>query len=133
MYPLFLYARHEPLSGIPFDTGCRPFDIPQNRSDGMKPILNEGFSEKSCLLLLENSKGNQGNRTKNYYSRSPLFFHENFANQPSYYLLGYQLLLHNILKYDSCCFPLSFYHHASIMLFTCWFTYMIDNGLFAFI
>ena len=64
MYPLFLYARHEPLSGIPFDTGCRPFDIPQNRSDGMKPILNEGFSEKSCLLLLENSKGNQGNRTK---------------------------------------------------------------------
>lgn len=40
----FLYARHEPLSGIPFDTGCRPFDIPQNRSDGMKPILNEGFS-----------------------------------------------------------------------------------------
>ena len=79
MYPLFLYARHEPLSGIPFDTGCRPFDIPQNRSDGMKPILNEGFSEKSCLLLLENSKGNQGNRTKNYYSGSPLFFHENFA------------------------------------------------------
>ena len=44
----------------------------------MKPILNEGFSEKSCLLLLENSKGNQGNRTKNYYSRSPLFFHENW-------------------------------------------------------
>jgi hypothetical protein len=78
MYPLFLYARHEPLSGIPFDTGCRPFDIPQNRSDGMKPILNEGFSEKSCLLLLENSKGNQGNRTKNYYSGSPLFFHENW-------------------------------------------------------
>ena len=55
----------------------------------MKPVLNEGFSEKSCLLLLENSKGNQGNRTKNYYSGSPLFFHENFANQPSYYLLGY--------------------------------------------
>ena len=54
-------------------------------SDGMKPVLNEGFSEKSCLLLLENSKGNQGNRTKNYYSGSPLFFHENFANQPSYY------------------------------------------------
>ena len=44
----------------------------------MKPILNEGFSEKSCLLLLENSKGNQGNRTKNYYSGSPLFFHENW-------------------------------------------------------
>ena len=32
----------------------------------MKPVLDEGFSEKSCLLLLENSKGNQGNRTKNY-------------------------------------------------------------------
>lgn len=89
MYPLFLYVRREPLSGIPLTPDAGAFDIPQNRSDGMKPILNEGFSEKSCLLLLENSKGNQGNRTKNYYSRSPLFFHENFANQPSYYLLGY--------------------------------------------
>ena len=74
LYPVFLLTP---------DAGA--FDIPQNRSDGMKPILNEGFSEKSCLLLLENSKGNQGNRTKNYYSRSPLFIHENFANQLSYY------------------------------------------------
>lgn len=98
MYPLFLYARHEPLSGIPFDTGCRPFDIPQNRSDGMKSILNEGFSEKSCLLLLENSKGNQGNRTKNYYSRSPLFFHENFANQPSYYHFGLLAVVTQYIK-----------------------------------
>ena len=55
----------------------------------MKPVLNEGFSEKSCLLLLENSKGNQGNRTKNYYSGSPLFFHENFANQHHTIILGY--------------------------------------------
>ena len=74
LYPVFLLTP---------DAGA--FDIPQNRSDGMKPVLNEGFSEKSCLLLLENSKGNQGNRTKNYYSGSPLFFHENFANQLSYY------------------------------------------------
>ena len=73
LYPVFLLTP---------DAGA--FDIPQNRSDGMKPILNEGFSEKSCLLLLENSKGNQGNCTKNYYSRSPLFPYENFAYQPSY-------------------------------------------------
>ena len=45
LYPVFLLTP---------DAGA--FDIPQNRSDGMKPILNEGFSEKSCLLLLENSK-----------------------------------------------------------------------------
>ena len=88
MYPLFLYVRREPLSGIPFDTGCRRLRHSSKPLDGMKPILNEGFSEKSCLLLLENSKGNQGNRTKNYYSGSPLFFHENFANQPSYYHFG---------------------------------------------
>ena len=72
--------------------------IPDNRSDGMKPVLNEGFSEKSCLLLLENSKGNQGNRTKNYYSGSPLFFHENFANQPSYYHFGLLAVVTQYIK-----------------------------------
>ena len=56
MYPLFLYARHEPLSGIPFDTGCRPFDIPQNRSDGMKPILNEGLAKRAACCFWKTLK-----------------------------------------------------------------------------
>ncbi len=37
-----------------------------------------------------------------------------------------------MLKHDSCCFLLSFYYHASIMLFTCKFIYMSDNMLFMF-
>ena len=67
------------LCALSFFTACSD-DDDNKTDDGWKAI-----SEKSCLLLLENSKGNQGNRTKNYYSGSPLFFHENFANQPSYY------------------------------------------------
>lgn len=41
-------------------------------------------------------------------------------------------LLFNRLKHDGFCFKLSYYYHATIILFAYNFTYITDNVIFIF-